>query len=236
VRALTCERDRVTGVVTDVGRAEADTVVLAAGPWSAPLVRPLGVELPVWGSRGWIVDLAGEAGWLRHLVEEEEEEDEPATSADAVRPGEGATAGEGFPTAGEFAAAGHRPTAVAALLHTAEDGIVVCGASHHPALRSEPDDERAPRRIVERAIAVAPRLAGAPIRAVRWGIRPMSPDGRPLVGWVRDGLFAATGHGAEGVLFGGGTAVLAAALITGAAPPFDPAAFDPLRFPGVAGT
>ena len=43
VRALTTAGDRVTGVVTDEGVVAAGTVVLAAGPWSAPLVRPLGV-------------------------------------------------------------------------------------------------------------------------------------------------------------------------------------------------
>jgi glycine oxidase len=62
----------------------------------------------------------------------------------------------------------------------------------------------------------------------------MSPDGRPLVGWLREGLLAATGHGPEGILLGGGTGVLAAALVTGGDPPFDAAPFDPLRFPGVA--
>jgi glycine/D-amino acid oxidase-like deaminating enzyme len=225
VRALTTVGDRVTGVVTDEGVVAADTVILAAGPWSAPLVRPVGVDLPVTGARGWIVELAGAPGLLHHLLEEEEE---------AVAPlllGEG---GEAFPTAGEFLEDGHRAASVAALLHSADDGTVVCGASHHPALRAEPDDEDAPRRILERSLAVVPSLAEAVIRGIRWGIRPMSPDGRPLVGWLREGLMAATGHGPEGILLGGGSGVLAAALVTGAEPPFDPAPFDPLRFAGVA--
>lgn len=219
VRALTTVNGRVTGVVTDEGVLAAEAVVLAAGPWSAPLVRPLGIDLPVTGSRGWIVELAGRAGLLHHLLEEV---------------GVGAGHGEAFPTAGGFLAGGHRPPSVAALLHEAEDGTVVCGASHHAALRGEPDDEDAPRRILERSIAVVPALADATIRGIRWGVRPMSPDDRPLVGWLRDGLFAATGHGAEGILFAGGSAVLAASLLTGGEPPFDPAPFDPLRFPGIA--
>jgi glycine/D-amino acid oxidase-like deaminating enzyme len=221
VRALTTSGERATGVVTDEGVIAAGTVILAAGPWSAPLVRPLGVDLPVTGSRGWIVELAGAPGLLHHLLEEEE--DAP-----------GSETGDDFPTAGAFLAGGHRPPSVAALLHSAGDGTVVCGASHHPAMRAEPDDEDAPRRIVERAVGVAPSLADATIRGIRWGIRPMSPDGRPLVGWLREGLLAATGHGPEGILLGGGTGVLAAALVTGGEPPFDPAPFDPLRFPGVA--
>jgi glycine/D-amino acid oxidase-like deaminating enzyme len=221
VRALTTSGERVTGVVTDEGVIAAGTVILAAGPWSAPLVRPLGVELPVTGARGWIVELAGPSGLLRHLLEEEEEAEE-TEAADA------------FPTAGAFLEGGHGAPSVAALLHSADDGTVVCGASHHPAMRAEPDDEDAPRRILERALGAVPALAGATIRGIRWGIRPMSPDGRPLVGWLREGLLAATGHGPEGILLGGGTGVLAAALVTGGELPFDAAAFDPLRFAGVA--
>jgi D-hydroxyproline dehydrogenase subunit beta len=222
VRAFTAAGERVTGVITDEGVIAAGTVILAAGPWSAPLVRPLGVDLPVAGSRGWIVELAGPPGLLRHLIEEEEAGGAP----------EGA--GEAVPTAGRFLEGGHGPPSVAALLHGADDGTVVCGASHHPALRAEPDDEDAPRRILERAVAMVPALADTALRGIRWGIRPMSPDGRPLVGWLREGLLAATGHGPEGILLGGGTGALAAALVTGGEPPFDPAPFDPLRFPGIA--
>jgi D-hydroxyproline dehydrogenase subunit beta len=224
VRAFTTAGERVTGVITDEGAIAAGTVILATGPWSAALVRPLGVGLPVTGSRGWIVELAGSPGLLRHLIEEEEEE---ASGADG-------DADEAAPTAREFIAGGHRPPSVAALLHQADDGTVVCGASHHLALRAEPDDQDAPRRILERSVAVAPALADAALRGIRWGIRPMSPDGRPLVGWLRDGLLAATGHGPEGILLGGGTGVLAAALVSGDEPPFDPAPFDPLRFAGIA--
>ena len=222
VRALVVSGDRVTGVVTDEGVVAAGTVVLAAGPWSAALVRPVGVHLPVWGSRGWIVELASAPGTVRHLLEEEDGEEEVTAS------------GEALPTAGAYLAEGRRPPEVAALMHADDDGTVVCGASHHPALRAEPDDEDAPRRILERTVAVVPALGGAPIRGIRWGIRPMSPDGRPLIGGIRDGLIAATGHGPEGVLLGGGTGALVAAIVTGARPPFDPAPFDPLRFAGVA--
>ena len=51
-----------------------------------------------------------------------------------------------------------------------------------------------------------------------------------MIGWARDGLFVATGHGSEGVILGAGSAELAAALVVGGEPPFDPAPFDPMRF------
>jgi sarcosine oxidase subunit beta len=42
------DHGRVAGVVLANGdRIEADTVVVAAGPWSPPLVAPLGIDLPI---------------------------------------------------------------------------------------------------------------------------------------------------------------------------------------------
>jgi glycine/D-amino acid oxidase-like deaminating enzyme len=216
VRALTTGSSRVTGVITDDGVLTADVVVLAAGPWSAPFARRLGVVLPVTGARGWIVELSAPPGLVRHLIEEEEPGpwDEP----------------EPPPTAAELAEGTEREPGVSALLHQSHDDAIVCGASHHPALRREPEDTDAPPRIVRRAVRVIPALAELPVRDIRWGIRPMSPDDRPIVGWLADGLLAATGHGPEGVLLGGGTAELVASLALSGDPPFDQAAFDPFRF------
>lgn len=75
-----------------------------------------------------------------------------------------------------------------------------------------------------------PALADAPVLATWSGVRPVSPDERPMLGWVRDGLFIATGHGSEGVILGAGSAEQAAALILGSEPPFEPPPFDPRRF------
>jgi len=71
VRDVVHDGARVTGVVTDDGVLHADAVVLAAGPWSSPLARKGGIALPVSGARGWIVELDGTPGLLRHLIEEE---------------------------------------------------------------------------------------------------------------------------------------------------------------------
>ena len=58
----------------------------------------------------------------------------------------------------------------------------------------------------------------------------MTPDERPLVGRVADGLTVATGHGSEGVILGAGTGQLVAAQLLGGDPPFDPEPFAPGRF------
>jgi D-amino-acid dehydrogenase len=49
--------DRITGVVTDRGRLEADAFVLALGCYSAPVGRMLGLDLPIWPVKGYSVTL-----------------------------------------------------------------------------------------------------------------------------------------------------------------------------------
>jgi glycine/D-amino acid oxidase-like deaminating enzyme len=215
VRDVVEDGSRVTGVVTDEGVLRANTVLLAAGPWSSPLARKRGIVLPVSGARGWIVELNGTPGLLLHLIEEEDG---------------GRSERETAPTAAELGEAPPRDPGVSALLHQSYDDSIVCGASHHLALRPEAEDVDAPARIARRAARIAPALAHLTVRGIRWGIRPMSPDDRPLVGWLRDGLLAATGHGPEGVLLAGGTAQLAASMVLDEPHPFDADAFDPFRF------
>ncbi|MBV1798110.1 FAD-binding oxidoreductase [Siccirubricoccus sp. G192] len=57
VRALTTEAGRVTGVATASGVLPADQVVLAAGAWSARLLQPLGIQVPLETQRGYHVML-----------------------------------------------------------------------------------------------------------------------------------------------------------------------------------
>jgi glycine oxidase len=116
------------------------------------------------------------------------------------------------------------------MIQPAPDGSVLAGTSRELALTAEPFELEIPRRLMRESIRLVPALAEAPVVATWSGVRPMSPDERPLIGWIRDGLLVATGHGSEGVILGGGTAKQVAALVHGEEPPFDPAPLDPLRF------
>lgn len=53
--ALLRRGEDVTGVQTAEGRLEADIVIVAAGPWTADLIAPLGHRLPITPSRHGIV-------------------------------------------------------------------------------------------------------------------------------------------------------------------------------------
>ena len=219
VRALREHQGTVRGVVTDDGRIDADTVLVAAGPWSTSLLTPLGIDLPVSAARGWIVHVDPGPTSLGHLIEHAGWRDSPARREAVARPLAGDVAAHGFP-----------PAEVGALLHLHRDGTMLIGSSREAWITPEPEDPSVPQRQLRAAIRLVPALAEARVLSSWWGLRPVTPDERPLVGRVRDGLLVATGHGSEGVILGAGTAELVASLILGGGSPFDARPFDPLRF------
>ena len=62
IRGLETAGDRVTGVITDQGRLEADRYLVALGCAGSGLLRPLGLELPVYPVKGYSVTLELD-GW-----------------------------------------------------------------------------------------------------------------------------------------------------------------------------
>jgi glycine oxidase len=118
---------------------------------------------------------------------------------------------------------------IAPMIQPSPDGSVLTGTSREPSFAADPLDLEVPRIVAAQASRLVPALAEAPVLSTWSGVRPVSPDERPLLGWVREGLFVATGHGSEGVILGAGSAEQVAALVLGAEPPFEPAPFDPLR-------
>jgi D-hydroxyproline dehydrogenase subunit beta len=217
VRRLVERDGAVGGVLTDQGPLEGGVVVVAAGPWTGQLLRPLGIHLPLVGARGWLVHLLPDGPSIGRLVE---------------RAGWHAVGGEealARMAADSYADA--PPEAEAGtLLQPNPDGTVLVGGSRQRAVAPEPEDAAVPRDLVRRAIEVVPGLARAEVLSSWWGIRPMTPDGLPIVGALGDGLVVATGHGSQGVILGGGTARLVGALLEGGEASLDPTPFRPDRF------
>jgi D-hydroxyproline dehydrogenase subunit beta len=214
-RALLVDGSRITGVATDEGRIGADEVLVAAGPWSPSLLDPIGARLPFTGARGWLVRMDPPVGLLRHLVASAGWEEATGRWEDgAVRAGSLDDVGATTST----------------LLHPASDGTLIAGSSRQPVITPEAEEPAVPTRIVRGAIRMVPALAEVEILSAWWGIRPMTPDERPVVGRLADGLWVASGHGSEGVILGAGTGQLVAAQILREDPPFDPLPFEPGRF------
>jgi D-amino-acid dehydrogenase len=99
-------------------------------------------------------------------------------------------------------------------------GRVACGGTFEAAAGFEPTVTAAGlHELLRECLSVAPGLAGAQYLQTRVGLRPMSPDDRPLAGAVPgwENVWVATGHGASGLLLGPYTAKLLAEQITGPA-------------------
>jgi glycine oxidase len=87
-------------------------------------------------------------------------------------------------------------------------------------------------RILEAAGGLCPPLTGLDVRRTWAGLRPMTPDGLPLLGpepRLR-GLWYATGHGRNGILLAAITGMLMRLMMTGQQPTEDLSALKPERF------
>lgn len=199
---LLVQGDRVRGVgLIDGTTIAADSVVVAAGPWTPAIVDPRGTWRPIRPSWGVVVSTVLDRP-PRHVLEEAEIDIEPAAVAEA---------------------SGDR----AFSLITA-DGTSSVGSTF---LDHEPDGPALVSDVVAHGATFVPALAGATLGAVRTCARPLSVDGRPLIGripWI-EGLWVVAGHGPWGISTGPASGRLIADLVTGVVPA-PPSALDPARF------
>lgn len=201
---ITVDGERATGIDVD-GRFEAaGAVVIATGPWTPAVVDPGGAWRPirsVWG----VVAQVGLEGAPRHVLEEVAIEIEPEDDAAMVA------------RAGAFGFS----------LVTA-DGATSLGSTF---VDTEPRQEALLPLLRKRGALYVPALAGAPFLGARSCARPVSLDGRPLVGRVpgMERAFVAAGHGPWGISTGPATARMIADLVVGRDAGI-PLALDPGRF------
>ena len=87
-------------------------------------------------------------------------------------------------------------------------------------------------RICQIASAIYPALTNAEVRSSWAGLRPQTPDGRPIIGPDPNiaGLWYATGHGRNGILLAGYTGELLAQLHSGEQIEHDLCCINPDRF------
>ncbi|MGH9080665.1 MAG: NAD(P)/FAD-dependent oxidoreductase [Acidimicrobiales bacterium] len=98
------------------------------------------------------------------------------------------------------------------------DGRVACGGTMEAAAgfdhRPTADGVH---QLLRECLRSAPGLAQATVADIRVGSRPATPDGRPILGRLPgwSNAFAATGHGADGLLLGPYSARLVASCVLG---------------------
>jgi D-amino-acid dehydrogenase len=125
-------------------------------------------------------------------------------------------------------------------LRLAEPRIMVSSMLDNVRVTSKLDlvgvNPRVRERRVRATVPMASRFVSLPPgadHARSWaGLRPLTPDGLPLIGRSPsvDNLILATGHGHMGISLAAVTGEAVARIAAGEAPDFDAAAVDPGRF------
>jgi D-amino-acid dehydrogenase len=113
------------------------------------------------------------------------------------------------------------------------DSRVVAGATRETGSGFAPHTTAAGvREVLGEALRVAPGLAGAEVREIRVGLRPLTSDGLPVLGAVPGvrGVFLVTGHGPSGLTLGAYSGKLVAEQMLGKPPALDLRAFSVSRF------
>jgi glycine/D-amino acid oxidase-like deaminating enzyme len=204
------EAGRCVGVEIAGGVEPAGAVVVTAGPWTGALVDPTGAWNPIRPVWGVVVETLL-ANPPRHVMEEAEMDE---------------ALGTGDPSKARDSAATAHERPEFSLITAA--GTSAVGSTF---LETEPDPAAWTERLLAHGTTFVPGIMDAPIREVRACARPMSRDGRPVVGaipWI-EGLFVASGHGPWGISTGPASARQIADLVLGRAAGIDNA-FAPARF------
>jgi glycine/D-amino acid oxidase-like deaminating enzyme len=214
VAQLVVRSGRIAGVLTDDGPLSADAVVLAAGPW-LPTLLP---GAPVSTGRGWLLrtgPLRGRLPWVVLEMAWPELDD----LGRAARP----------PSLAEVAAGDYDlPAAAAVAMVPQPSGEALLGTSLAPSLLEPVEGVDMPGRISRRALDLLPGFADLGVTGGWYGLRPMTPDGLPLVGaTLIEGLYLHAGHGSIGMQSAPWTARL---LVGGMQGGSVPERFAPTRF------
>lgn len=184
LQTLLTDGKRITGIVTDQGRLQADAYLLALGSHSPKLLSPLGIEIPVYPVKGYslTVPITDAGGAPESTVMDETHKVAVTRLGDRIRVG------------GTAELAGYTLQ-----LHEAR------------------------RRTLMHVVGDLFPDGGDLGRSEFWcGLRPMTPDGTPIVGGTElPNLFLATGHGTLGWTMAAGTAKVISDLISGRKPAID---------------
>ncbi len=181
IEAIGHDNGRVSGVLTNAGRVDADHYVCALGSFTPLLLKPLGIELPVYPVKGYsiTVPIMDASGAPESTVMDETHKVAVTRLGDRIRAG------------GTAELAGYD----LALRAARKDTLTHVVRDLFPA-------------------------GGDVARAEFWcGLRPMTPDGPPVLGPTRyPNLTLATGHGTLGWTMAAGTGRVIADLLSGRTP------------------
>jgi len=184
IKGIATEAGRIAGVDTDKGLKKADVYVAALGSYTPLLVKPLGLNVPVYPIKGYsiTVPITDASGAPESTVMDETYKVAITRLGDRIRVG-----------------------------GTAEI------SGYDLALRESR------RATLEHSVGDLFPKGGDLKRATFWcGLRPMTPDGPPVIGMTKyDNFYLSTGHGTLGWTMACGSGRVLADTLSGRKPEID---------------
>lgn len=192
VREISLSRGAVSGVVTDKKSYGSGIVVNAAGVFAAEIGRMAGLDIPITPRRGQLLV----TGSMPPLL------DRCLISA-------GYIAAKFNPAVAQHGGGG------GVSIEQTGHGNFLLGSTREFAGFDRRTEMSAFRGIIERATAIIPRLREGSIIRSFAGLRPYTPDGLPIMGFVNSvpGLVMAAGHEGDGITLSAITGELISELI-----------------------
>lgn len=198
VRDLIVEDNCVNGVVTDNEIIYADTVINAAGVWANEIAAMAGVEVPIKPRRGQIF-ISDEfpkfvhKGMInaRYIVAKHHPELLKADGSMKAKLGVGLS------------------------FTQSKKGNVMFGATREFVGYDTSNTVIGLREVLANATHLVPALKQLNIIRTISGLRPYTPDSKPLIGYIKglDGFFMAAGHEGDGISLAPATGKMVAELI-----------------------
>lgn len=210
------QNGKIKGVTTPEGSFYAETVVNAAGAWASVLNGLEELSIPIRPRRGqiFITEAVPEfvkKGTLnaRYIVAKHHPEMLREDNSAGSRLGVGIS------------------------LTQSRKGNVLFGSTREFSGYHTENTYEGLREVLANAVHLVPGLKNLNIIRTMAGLRPYSPDSKPLIGYVKElkGLFMAAGHEGDGICLAPATGKMAADLILDGhtdVPAAD--SFDPNRF------
>jgi sarcosine oxidase, subunit beta len=214
MKRIILDAGRAVGIETETGeRLFADRVVLAAGPWTRPYLRDVGIDLPLFVERH-IIAVLDAPGTARDLL--------PFCWCDDVFMNYGRPEGEDLLLFGTWAGGG---------TGTRNTEAPEADAIFDPDKYKEDGSTEESSDILRYVAPRIPRMANLGVRRGYAGLYDMSPDDLPVIGPVPgiDNLYVIAGSSGHGFKLGPAVGEAVAQLIeTGKSPLIAP--FSPQRF------
>lgn len=166
VEGIDIQGGRFRAVDTSTGRIEGGRLVIAAGAWSARVGQLAGLRVPVWPLKGQVVVVEPAPGLLQHTIID-------LAFETALGEGSGLSVGE---------APDRDECLIGTVVQPLPTGELLVGGSREYRGFNRDVTPRTIAQISHRAIQFVPTLGRqCAIRAYA-GLRPWTPDGRPLIG------------------------------------------------------